>query len=63
MSKLIKPPLVKIEEDEARNKTIREIENVNTPIARRDFLVFQLNLYDLVMGYKYEKENEDEKNN
>lgn len=53
---LAKPPLVKIEEDEARNKTIREIENPNTPKDRVAKLVFQLNLYDMLMGYKYEKE-------
>ena len=53
---LVKPPLVKIEEDKARNKTIREIENPNTPKDRVAKLVFQLNLYDVLMGYKYEKE-------
>ena len=56
MKKLIKPPPMKMEYDEARNKTIREIENPNTPIERRDKLVFQLNLYDLIMGYKKEVE-------
>ena len=54
MGKLIKSPPMKIEEDEARNKQIREIEDPNTPIERRDKLMFQLNLYDLIMGYKKE---------
>ena len=54
MGKLIKPPPIRMEDDEARNKTIREIENPNTPTERRDKLVFQLNLYDLIMGYKKE---------
>lgn len=57
MSKLIKLSEIKIEEDEARNKTIREIENPNTPKDRVAKLVFQLNLYDVLMGYKYEKED------
>ena len=56
MSNLIKPPLMDIEQDEARKKVILEIEDIRTPIARRDFLVFQLNLYDVLMGYKYIKE-------
>ena len=53
-NKLIKLPKIKMEDDEARNKTITKIENPNTPIEERDRLMFQLNLYDIEMGYKKE---------
>ena len=53
---LIKPPEVPIEKDEFRNKIIRIIEDPFTSIKLRDKLVFQLNAYDVAMGYKYFKE-------
>ena len=55
-TRLVKLPPIKMEDDEARKKAIAIIENPNTPIEERDRLVFQLNLYDVLMGYKRRKE-------
>ena len=51
---LVRQPPMKMEDDEARNKQIRIIESPNTPKDKVAKLVFQLNLYDLIMGYKKE---------
>ena len=46
-----------MENDIARQKAVIEIESPYTPIQRRDMLVQQLYLYDLLMGYKRLKNN------